>query len=151
MDIGIYFWIILAWNALLTVFLFYLWFSLSRVFSQRGRGFRQIVEESIYKSDRLEKELRLLGDHMKRHQEEAKHNFQKMGIVRFNPFERLGGEQSYSLALLTDEDNGLVVTFLYTREGVRTYVKEVVGAKGKDIDLSREEKEAILRANKLNA
>ena len=64
-------------------------------------------------------------------------------MVRFNPFERSGGEQSFVLALLNNLNSGLVINFIYTREGLRTYIKKVKAGKGEKYELSEEEKEAI--------
>ena len=105
-----------------------------------------MIEESIGRSERLDKQLQLLTEEVKQHKEQTKTNFQKLGLVRFNPFDRLGGEQSYCLALLNEKQTGFVITFLYTHEGIRVYVKEVVAGKGKDVDLSKEEEKAIVKA-----
>ncbi|MCX6763575.1 MAG: DUF4446 family protein, partial [Candidatus Moranbacteria bacterium] len=43
----------------------------------------------------------------------------KTGVVRFNPFKDVGGDQSFSLALLNGKDNGIVISSLFTREGTR--------------------------------
>jgi len=75
---------------------------------------------------------------------EKKH-VQKVGVVRFNPFKDIGGDQSFSIALLDEEDNGLVITSLYGREGNRVYAKPIEGGQSK-YQLSDEEKEAISRA-----
>jgi hypothetical protein len=44
----------------------------------------------------------------------------------------------------------VVLTFLYTKEGVRCYVKEVEKGQGKGVDLSKEEKEAVDKAVKID-
>lgn len=75
-----------------------------------------------------------------------KTHIQKIGIVRYNPFSDTGGSQSFSLALLDDQDNGLVMTSLYARTGNRWYVKEVRKGRGIELELSKEETTAIKRA-----
>lgn len=72
--------------------------------------------------------------------------YQKVGFIRFNPFERIGGDQSFVLALLDKEDNGILLNFLYTREGVRVYAKPLSHGKAVGQELSSEEKEAIKKA-----
>lgn len=79
-------------------------------------------------------------------QQEGRSHIQKIGIVRFNPFADTGGAQSFSIALLDFENNGIVMTSLYARNGNRWYVKEVRLGKGKDVELSREETSAIEKA-----
>jgi len=73
----------------------------------------------------------------------SKVHFQKLGIVRFNPFGRSGSDQSFVLALLNEENNGIVINFIYTHEGVRVYTKRVKAGKGVDHELTDEEKDAV--------
>lgn len=93
---------------------------------------KKLTEENIS----LKKELReeILSSRL---------HIQKIGLVRFNPFERMGGEQSFIVALLDEEKNGLTLNFIYTKEGLRVYTKKIKNGKGKDYDLSEEEKKAI--------
>lgn len=73
---------------------------------------------------------------------------QRFGYVKFNPFnDRVGGDQSFVIALLDNRGNGLVKTFMYTRDGVRVYVKPVKDGKSDEYELSDEEKEAIKNAS----
>jgi hypothetical protein len=76
-----------------------------------------------------------------------KHSFsvQKIGIVRYNPFSQVGGDQSFSLAFLDEGNDGVVITSHYTREGNRVYGKPIKGGKS-DYSLSEEEKQAIIKA-----
>jgi len=73
----------------------------------------------------------------------------RIGLVRFNPFSDTGGSQSFTLAILDGQDNGLVMTSLYARTGNRWYVKEVRSGRGKGIELSKEETAAIKRAQSI--
>lgn len=70
---------------------------------------------------------------------------QKVGIIRFNPFEDAGGDQSFAIALLDAENNGVVFSSLYSREGVRVFAKPIK-AGSSSYHLSKEEDEAINRA-----
>lgn len=88
---------------------------------------------------RIDKELKIVMDH-------SNIPIQKIGMVRFNPFERSGGEQSFVLSLLNKYDSGIVMNFIYTREGLRTYIKKVKNGKGDSYKLSGEEEEAIKKS-----
>jgi len=70
----------------------------------------------------------------------------KVGVVRFNPFKDLGGDQSFSIALLDGQNSGLVISALHTREGNRVYAKPVDKGKALKYPLTEEEKEAIQKA-----
>lgn len=80
-------------------------------------------------------------------EEKNKNHIQRIGFVRFNPFANTGGEQSFSIALLDEQDNGMVITALHGRNGSRWYAKIVKRAKGLHVALSEEELEAIKQAH----
>ena len=66
----------------------------------------------------------------------------RTGLVRFNPFDDTGADLSFSLALLTDEYDGVVLTSLWGRDEVRVYAKPIRGGTS-TYALSREERQAI--------
>lgn len=69
-------------------------------------------------------------------------SFGRVGLVRFNPFEDTGGNQSFALALLDGRGDGFVVSSLHARAGTRVYAKAI--AKGaSETALSTEESEAL--------
>lgn len=75
----------------------------------------------------------------------SKFPLQKISVIRFNPFSSGGGDQSFSIALLDGNDNGMVISSIYSREGNRVYTKPIKEGKS-DYTLSDEEKEAIKKA-----
>ena len=75
----------------------------------------------------------------------AEISLQKVGVVRFNPFKDMGGDQSFSIALLDSGNNGLVVSSIYSRDGNRVYTKPIKNGDS-EYQLSDEEKEAIKKA-----
>jgi len=92
--------------------------------------------------ERLEKEIDNLKMEVERLEKINVSNIQKIGLVRFNPFEDLGGDQSFSLALLDGNDNGIVITSLFLKEGNRIYSKLIENGNSK-YKLTPEEKLAI--------
>ncbi len=77
----------------------------------------------------------------------AERSIQKVGIVRYNPFQEVGGNQSFSLVLLDLKNNGILVTSLFGREGTRVYSKPIKDGKS-EYFLSEEEKKALEEAIK---
>jgi len=75
-------------------------------------------------------------------------SFQKVGMVRYNPFKEVGGDQSFSIALLNAKNSGFVITSLYMREGTRVFAKPILAGKS-EYTLSDEEKCAIQEALKI--
>lgn len=76
-------------------------------------------------------------------------HIQKIGLLRFNPFKDTGGDQSFILSLLDGNDNGIVISGLYSRAGTRWYAKKVSKGEGVEHVLSEEEKKALKEAKKL--
>jgi len=102
------------------------------------------------------KELKSLGDNLNRVSTDLEiikklqnTSVQKVGIVRFNPFRGVGGDQSFSLALLDKSNSGVVITSLYAREGNRVYGKPIKEGNS-EYTLSEEEKKAIEESKKTN-
>jgi hypothetical protein len=73
---------------------------------------------------------------------------QHVTLKRFNPFGDTGGDQSFMLALLDGNKDGVVITSLHSRENTRFYVKSVEGGVGIDHPLSDEEQKIINRKGK---
>ena len=68
--------------------------------------------------------------------------FQRLGLVRYNPFEDTGGNQSFALAMLNDRGDGFIVSSLHTRTATRVYGKAIVNGTSESA-LSNEEAEAL--------
>lgn len=77
--------------------------------------------------------------------EEAKGALRHLAVVRFDAFEEMGGRLSWSLALLDDAGDGVVLTSIRGRDEARTYAKPIAGWSG-EAELSPEEAEAVAHA-----
>ncbi len=73
------------------------------------------------------------------------HSFQRVGLVRYNPFEETGGNQSFALALLDAVGDGWVLSSLHARSGTRVYAKAITAGRA-DSAVSDEEAAAIRQA-----
>ena len=71
--------------------------------------------------------------------------YQKKGLVKYDAFREMSGALSYSLALLDKENNGVLITSMYSREGCYTYAKDIENGNCK-LNLSEEETEALKQA-----
>jgi hypothetical protein len=72
---------------------------------------------------------------------------QKVGVVRYNAFDNVGSDLSFSIALMDNNDDGLVISSLYSRDSSSTYAKPVLNSKSR-YALSAEEIKAIDVAKK---
>jgi len=72
----------------------------------------------------------------------------KINITRYNPFEDIGGDQSFILSILDQDNSGVVVSSLHNRDVTRVYAKPIKNGEGDNITLSKEEKLAIVKTIK---
>jgi hypothetical protein len=109
------------------------------------KDFKDILFSQIDKTKEQEKNLAEAVERVKKLESMALKNIQKVGIVRFNPFSDVGGNQSFAIALLDNENNGFVISSLFIDQSSRVYTKPIRNGKS-DHSLSKEEIEAISRA-----
>lgn len=77
--------------------------------------------------------------------EEMKTVYTKLGIVKYDAFNEMGGKLSFALAMLDNSNNGYVINSMHNREGCYTYIKEII--KGESfIPLGDEESKALSQA-----
>jgi hypothetical protein len=91
----------------------------------------------------LDKDIQELYDISNQINSLASRGLQKFAMVRFNPFKDIGGDQSFSLAILNGKNNGLILSSHHTREGTRIYAKSIADGVSEKHTLTDEEKEAI--------
>lgn len=71
--------------------------------------------------------------------------FQKIGVVKYDAYQQMGGLLSFSLALLDEENNGFILNSVHTSDGCYTYTKEIYEGKC-ELELGNEEKIALQKA-----
>lgn len=77
--------------------------------------------------------------------EDMMSDLQKVGIVKYDAFQEMGGKLSFALTLLDGNNSGYIINSMHSREGCYNYIKEIV--KGESyIELSEEEAESLDRA-----
>lgn len=69
-------------------------------------------------------------------------SFQKMGLVKYDAFHQMGGQLSFCLCLLDDNNNGFIINSVHSTEGCYSYTKEIKAGESA-IDLGAEEAEAL--------
>jgi uncharacterized protein YpmB len=72
----------------------------------------------------------------------------KINITRFNPFDDIGGDQSFIFSILDQNNSGAILTSLHNRDLTRIYAKPIKNGEGNNITLSKEEKLAIVKTIK---
>ena len=71
--------------------------------------------------------------------------YQKVGIIKYDAFNEMGGKLSFSLAMLDNRNNGYLINSMHSREGCYTYIKEIINGQSY-IDLGDEERKALNQA-----
>jgi len=108
----------------------------------------QDLKEVINELRKLENDISGLKSGLDELKIASQSHFQKAGFVRYNPFPGVGSDQSFSLALLNENNDGYIITSLFSREGNRVYAKTVEGGNASH-PLSEEEKQALEKAKGL--
>ena len=107
-----------------------------------GQSLESILGTHLERVHALSREVDMLAAKAAVLEQVQRKAFQKVGLVRFNPFEDTGGNQSFALALLDQDGDGFIMSSLHARAGTRIYAKAIAGGKS-EAALSGEESEAL--------
>lgn len=110
-----------------------------------GKDIQEDLENYMYRVERVEKQNAEILGQISGLDKDLEGCIQKVGILRYSAFQDTGSDLSFTLALLDENDNGVVLNGIYSREMSNIYAKPVEGGKSK-YTLSEEEQEAIKRA-----
>ena len=101
-----------------------------------------ILEDNIEKlkksKEKTEKELETINGKLRK-------SIRGLETIRFNPFPDQGSNQSFAIGILNEENDGVVLSSLYSRERMSIFAKPIKNGKS-DYELTEEEKEAIEKA-----
>ena len=110
-----------------------------------AKNLESVLIERLEQVDGLLKANKANEDSIKEILRATKFSFQKIGLVKYDAFNEMGGKLSFSLALLNETNDGFVLNAVHSREGCYTYMKEII-AGNSVIILCQEEKEALQMA-----
>ncbi len=104
------------------------------------------LEESI---TTLEGDTAFLKDYAARSKKEIRNlykrmetTYQKMGMVKYDAFHQMGGQLSFSLALLDEHNNGFLINSVHSTDGCYSYTKAIVNGEC-ELALGKEEQQAL--------
>lgn len=119
---------------------------LRRILSDNGAaGLDEILDGQATRIEQLSSRLDALNALERELEASSRLALQKVGVIRFNPFQDSGGDQSFAIALLDQGGTGLVVSSLHGRAETRIFAKQVTNGHSKH-SLSDEEQQAIRAA-----
>ena len=110
-----------------------------------GRSLEAILDAHLEKVHAVSRELDEVAARTAVLEGAQRQAFQRVGLVRYNPFEETGGNQSFALALLDADGDGWVLSSLHARSGTRVYAKAIRAGRA-EAGLSAEETDAIRQA-----
>ena len=136
--------VLFLWCVILT----YLFVQLSSHYNSllkntKGTNLQEVLENVLHDTQIVKKTIAQLSNRCDTIEKEQIAHIQKIGLIRFNPFEDTGGDQSFILALVDGNNTGVVISSLYSRSGTRWYAKKIAEGKAVGHELSDEEKRAL--------
>ena len=109
---------------------------------REGDSLEHVLRQTLDRVDGVSREVVELDGRTTSLEVKGRKALTRLGLVRYNPFEDTGGNQSFAIAILDADDDGIVLSSLHARSGTRVYAKSLVGG-ATDMALSDEETEAL--------
>ncbi|NNG67156.1 DUF4446 family protein [Caldanaerobacter subterraneus] len=113
---------------------------------QKGDIF-DLLQRILVEKEEIKNDINQIRVKVNALEKEGRRAIKKVGIVRYNAFPDVGSDLSYSIALLDEEDNGVVLSGIYGRNETATFAKPIERGHSK-YPLSAEEVQAIERAKR---
>lgn len=110
-----------------------------------GENIEEDLKVYINKVEEVENTNKEIIEYCENLEKELSKSIKKIGIVRYNAFKDTGSDLSFALALLNDDNNGVVLNGIYSREMSNIYAKPIVNGESK-YTISDMEQEAINKA-----
>lgn len=119
---------------------------LRRILSDSGAaGLDEVLDGQAKRIEQLSSRVDALNALERELEATSRLALQKVGVVRFNPFQDSGGDQSFAIALLDQAGSGVVVSSLHGRAETRIFAKQIANGRSRHA-LSDEEQQAIRTA-----
>lgn len=110
-----------------------------------GNNIEEILKRYIEKVEDVDNKINEIDEQISIINNNLSKSIKKVGIVRYNAFKNMGSDLSFTLALLDDNNDGIVLNGIYSRELSNIYAKPIKHGES-EYTLSEEEKQAIQRA-----
>ncbi len=112
---------------------------------KKGADLEKVIRIRFKEMDQVKANAKRITKEHKKIKKHLSSCFSKYGLVKYDAFDEMAGKLSFVIALLNDDNTGIILNAMHSREGCFTYAKEII--KGESyIPLSDEEKEALERA-----
>ena len=148
MDTTILFYIISGIVVLILLWILMIEVRLNKIFAgTKARNLEEMIVMVGKKINQVEEKEIEINKHLVKIDERLNKSIRNIETIRFNPFIDAGSNQSFAIALLNDEGNGVVMSSLYARDRMSIFAKPIMKGKS-EFELSSEEKEVLEKATK---
>ncbi|OGE15957.1 hypothetical protein A3F00_04905 [Candidatus Daviesbacteria bacterium RIFCSPHIGHO2_12_FULL_37_11] len=152
-------WVLTALGGIIFIWLgflsFFVWKQndfLGNLFPKSGeRDIRKKFEETVKIISQFKGDLGDLKNKLSEIEQAGLKYIQRVELIRFNPYEDTGGDQSFAVTFLDNKGNGFVITSLHSRSGTRVFAKEVTNGRSGKYEFSKEEEEVVRKALRLRS
>jgi hypothetical protein len=110
-----------------------------------GSNLEEVISEYYKRFDNISNQFGKLNGSLSDINKRIGSCIQKTSVKRYKAFENVGSDLSFSLALLDEKNNGVILTGIYGREESTTYAKPVDSGISR-YELSSEEKNVLEEA-----
>ncbi len=133
----------IIWLIVLTVLLIKERQSIQQLFPQSDeRNIKSKLNELLAELADVKEREKVIFETLKQLATDVESGVQTIEILRYNPYGDVGGDQSFSVALLTGRDNGVILSSMHSRSGTRVYAKSINAGQA-EIKLSKEEQQVL--------
>jgi hypothetical protein len=148
MDTIILFYIISGIVLIILLWILMIEIRLKKMFAgTKARNLEEMIVIVGKKINEIEEKEKEIDKHLLKVDDRLNKSVRNIETIRFNPFIDAGSNQSFAIALMNDEGNGVVMSSLYARDRMSIFAKPIVKGKS-EFELSSEEKEVLDKAIK---
>ena len=146
MSTAILFYIISAVVVVILLWMLFMEIRLKKIFTgTKARNLEEMIVEVGKKIKEIEATEEKIDKHLTTIDSRLNKSVRNIETIRFNPFVDAGSNQSFAIAMLNDEGDGVVMSSLYARDRMSVFAKPIENGKSK-FELSSEEKEVLKKA-----
>jgi len=148
MNTIILFYIISAVIVIILLWILVIELRLKRIFAgTKARNLEEMIVVVGKKLNQLEESQTKIDQHLITIDNRLNKSIRNIETIRFNPFVDAGGNQSFAIAFMNDEGDGVVMSSLYARDRMSIFAKPIKKGKS-EFELSSEEKNVLEKAVK---
>lgn len=144
---SVYMIVVFVWLGILTFLNWQQRNFLRSLFPKDGRRDIRIKFEEVLKAiEEFKTSLRKQESALGQLERSGLQHISRMELLRYNPYEDTGGDQSFTVALLDEGGSGVILTSLHARSQTRFFAKSITEGKSDKHSLSKEEEEVLEKA-----